>query len=78
VGLAGLEPAASSLSEMDGRASCYAAFALVVRLRKWHRDGVNPSVQIRPSVVAAFEGNAELSWRGLSEGDKRGSLLPMT
>src|SRR4030095_7699028 len=42
VGLAGLEPAASSLSEMDGRALCYPAFALVVRLRKSYKDGVNP------------------------------------
>ena len=41
VGLAGLEPAASSLSEMDGRALRYPAFLLVVQLRKWHRDGVN-------------------------------------
>src|SRR4030095_8813579 len=39
VGLAGLEPAASSLSEMDGRALCYPAFALVVRHRRWCRDG---------------------------------------
>jgi hypothetical protein len=39
VGLAGLEPAASS--EMDGRALCYPAFALVVRLRKSYKDGVN-------------------------------------
>src|SRR5215217_3349639 len=41
VGLAGLEPAASSLSEMDGRPLCYPAFPLVVRLRKSYRDGVN-------------------------------------
>ena len=43
VGLAGLEPAPSSLSEMDGRAPCYPAFALVVRLRKSYKDGVNLS-----------------------------------
>ena len=52
VGLAGLEPAASSLSEMDGRAPCYPAFALVVPLRRTYKDGVNLSVQIRPSVLA--------------------------
>jgi hypothetical protein len=49
VGLAGLEPAASSLSEIDGKAPCYPAFALVVRLRKSYKDGVNslsaPSVR---------------------------------
>ena len=33
VGLAGLEPAASSLSEIEGRALCYPAFPQVVRLR---------------------------------------------
>src|SRR5512132_800384 len=31
------------LSEMDGRALCYPAFALVARLRKGHRDEVNPA-----------------------------------
>jgi hypothetical protein len=41
VGLAGLEPAASSLLEIDGPALCYPAFALVVRLRKSYKDGVN-------------------------------------
>ena len=42
VGLPGFEPGTSSLSEMDSRALCYPAFALVVRLRKSYRDGVNP------------------------------------
>ena len=42
VGLAGLEPAPSSLSEMDGRPPCSPAFFQVVRLRKCHRDEVNP------------------------------------
>ena len=39
VDLAGLEPAASSLSEIDGRALCYPAFPLVVPIRNCHRDG---------------------------------------
>src|SRR5215208_5197945 len=30
------------LSEIDGQALCYPAFALVVRLRKPYKDGVNP------------------------------------
>jgi len=29
------------LSEIDSGAPCYPAFPLVVRLRKWPRDGVN-------------------------------------
>jgi hypothetical protein len=29
------------LSEIDGQALCYPAFALVVRLRKPYKDGVN-------------------------------------
>ena len=41
VGLPGLEPGTSSLSEMDGRALCYPAFSLVVLLRKSYKDGVN-------------------------------------
>jgi hypothetical protein len=41
VGLGGLEPPASSLSEIDGRPLCYPAFPLVVRFRKSYRDGVN-------------------------------------
>jgi hypothetical protein len=41
VGLGGLEPPPSSLSEIDGRAPCYPAFPLVMLLRKSHRDGVN-------------------------------------
>jgi hypothetical protein len=41
VGLAGLEPAASSLSEIDGQALCYPAFSLVVLVRKSYKDGVN-------------------------------------
>ena len=43
VGLGGLEPPASSLSEMDGQPLCYLAFPLVVRLRKSYKDGVNLS-----------------------------------
>jgi hypothetical protein len=41
VGLPGLEPGPSSLSEIDGQAPCYPAFAQAVRLRQWRRDGVN-------------------------------------
>jgi hypothetical protein len=41
VGLAGLEPAASSLSEIDGEAPCYPAFSEVVPIHEHHRDGVN-------------------------------------
>src|SRR4029453_7013082 len=41
VGLGGLEPPPSSLSEIDGRPPCYPAFLLVVRLRKSYKDGVN-------------------------------------
>jgi hypothetical protein len=50
VGLPGLEPGTSSLSEIDGRALCYPAFPLVVLLRKSYKDGVNLSVQIQPSA----------------------------
>jgi hypothetical protein len=41
VGLPGLEPGTSSLSEIDGRALCYPTFPLVVLLRKSYKDGVN-------------------------------------
>ncbi len=51
MGLAGLEPAASSLSEIDGRAPCYPAFPLVVLLRKSYKDGVNLSVQVQPCLL---------------------------
>jgi hypothetical protein len=34
-------PAMGGLSEIDGRPPCYPAFALVVRLRKSYKDGVN-------------------------------------
>ena len=55
VGLAGLEPAASSLSEMDGRALCYPAFSLVVLLRKSYNDGVNYSPSPPPARRQATE-----------------------
>jgi hypothetical protein len=41
VGLAGLEPAPSSFSGIDGQALCYPAFSLVVLVRKSFKDGVN-------------------------------------
>jgi hypothetical protein len=41
VGLAGLEPAPSSLSGITSRAPCYSAFLQAARLRKCRRDGVN-------------------------------------
>ena len=39
VGLPGLEPAASSLLEIDGCALCFPAFWLVVLLRESYKDG---------------------------------------
>ena len=59
VGLAGLEPAASSLSEMDGRALCYPAFSLVVLLRKSYKDGVNrcPPPSVRRYVAGSGLGH---------------------
>jgi hypothetical protein len=51
VGLAGLEPAASSLSEIDGSALCYRESSQVVRLRKPYEDGVNLSVGVWASVL---------------------------
>ena len=75
VGLAGLEPAASSLSEIDGPALCYPAFALVVRLRKSYRDGVNLSVQVQSSVLARrYEDSPELNLRGFSEAANRSAI----
>ena len=41
MGLAGLEPAPSSLSEIEGCALCYPAFPQLALIREWHRDGVN-------------------------------------
>jgi hypothetical protein len=52
VGLAGLEPAASSLSPIRGSPLCNPAFSQVVLLRKSYKDGVNLSVQ--PSVLATL------------------------
>ena len=44
-------PAMEVLSEIDGLALCYPAFALVVRLRKSYKDGVNsPSAAERQTV----------------------------
>jgi hypothetical protein len=43
VGLAGLEPAPSSLSEIDGEAPCYPAFPQFALIREWYKDGVNRS-----------------------------------
>jgi hypothetical protein len=37
------------LSEIDSRPPCYPAFALVVRVRKSYKDGVNPGpLQVAP------------------------------
>ena len=41
VGLAGLEPAPSSLSEIDRQALCYPASAQVAPIRTCDKDGVN-------------------------------------
>ena len=54
VGLPGLEPGTSSLSEIDGRALCYLAFPLVVPINEGHRDGVNDGEQ--RNVTAAAPG----------------------
>ena len=51
VGLAGLEPAASSLSGMDGRALCYPASSQVALLHEWHRDGVIAPILTRLAVA---------------------------
>jgi hypothetical protein len=51
VGLGGLEPPTSSLSEIEGSALCYPAFPLVALLRKSYRDEVNSlSAVERPAV----------------------------
>ena len=43
---------------MDGQAPCYPAFALVVRLRKCHRDEENLPIQVQPSLLGApYQGN---------------------
>jgi hypothetical protein len=59
VGLPGLEPGTSSLSEMDGRALCYPAFSLVVLLRKSYKDGVNrcPPPSVRRYVAGSGLGH---------------------
>ena len=58
VGLAGLEPPPSSLSEIDSQAPCYPAFAQVVLLRKSYKDGVNS--QSPPGSVAGSIASAVL------------------
>jgi hypothetical protein len=40
VGLGGLEPPPSSLSEIDSQALCYPAFSQAVPIRECYRDGV--------------------------------------
>jgi len=52
VGLPGLEPGTSSLSEIDGRALCYLAFPLVVPINEGHRDGVNDGEQRNVTAAA--------------------------
>jgi hypothetical protein len=41
VGVAGLEPAASRLSEIDSQAVCYRASSQVAPIREGYKDGVN-------------------------------------
>ena len=53
VGLAGLEPAVSSLSEIDGRALCYPAFPQLALIHEWHRDGVNHA-HPHPLAIAVY------------------------
>ena len=62
VGLAGLEPAASSVSEIDGPAPCYPAFALVVRLRKSYKDGVNSLSAAERGRTATRPGDNPSTW----------------
>jgi hypothetical protein len=60
VGLPGLEPGTSSLSEMDGRAPCYPAFPLVGLLRKSYKDGVNRDPAVQSIMVAGPQGARSL------------------
>jgi hypothetical protein len=62
VGLAGLEPAPSSLSEIDGSAPCYCASSQAGTIRKCPKDEVNQ----RSSYCAPAS-----SRRGLSEVSQR-------
>jgi hypothetical protein len=39
------------LSEINGWAPCYPPFSQAVRIHERHRDEVNPSVQVQPSVL---------------------------
>ncbi len=41
VGLPGLEPGTSSLSEIDSQAPCYRPYSQAEAIRNYHRDGVN-------------------------------------
>ena len=52
VGLPGLEPGTSSLSEIDSQALCYPASPLVVLLHRSYKDGVN---RCPASTSYAFE-----------------------
>jgi hypothetical protein len=62
VGLAGLEPAASSVLEIDGPALCYPAFALVVRLRRSYKDGVNSLSAAERGRTATRPGDDPSTW----------------
>src|SRR5215211_316285 len=52
VGLAGLEPAASSLSGIEGSALCGPAFPQVAGDRKGRRDAFKQPTGMRSSIVA--------------------------
>jgi hypothetical protein len=63
VGLAGLEPAPSSLSEIDSQALCYPALPLVVPINEGHRDGVNDAsreTSRRPHLTSSCSGCASM------------------
>ena len=62
MGLGGLEPAASSVSEIDGPALCYPAFALVVRLRWSYKDGVNSLSAAERGRTATRPGDDPSTW----------------
>ena len=71
VGLAGLEPAASSLSEIDGGAPCYPAFPQLAMVHEKRRDGVNHAPPLQLAVAVC--------WRthGLPVGAQSGRRVPM-
>ena len=63
VGLAGLEPAPSSLSETDGQAPCYPASSQAATIREHRRDGVNKvCCGAGPQQAARTDDPAQRAW----------------